>query len=602
MVSRPCCPSAGLATGSQTHVAAAPQTGAMGIHDVNFPLVTSSGPYWNACRLKTPPRSLAFDERDTSQGSAHGPVGLAGSPAATASHRTADARCAHGCPGGWRWHYRGHGGRCSERSRQPRPRGGLPPTHLGFHDGLDRAGAEPARTCRWSIWRDGSVRSAPAVSGADPSWPWPRSRRVCATCASMRTLFSAIRCIWKAMCSDAVRCARKPRLDSKPGSRSPCWRPSRSRNDSASRSQRAAWLRQPVGRPAAPCARLPGAGADTRTRVASPVDIVEVRPGRGGVMARTATGRVVQARHLVFATGYELAKGVPTAGHAIASTWAIATRPQPRRLWPERCFIWEASDPYLYLRATPDDRIICGGEDEEFADERSRDALLPRKTATLERKLKALLPRVDARADFAWCGSFGGSTSGTPTIGPVPGMPRCYAVLGYGGNGITFAALAAQMLRSHVMGCRIPTRTCSRSGGGDGEHRYAAAPAPSPSRLGSSPRAHPEDVALPWAEIHIEAGGFHFVSVAVVGVTRHPIVEAPPGGGAEIVPRHVHTRRRTVPVQSSRRRAQCSSFLCPSTRPRCSGSSGCPASRCDRRGAIRRFGRPRLLDGARRRS
>ena len=37
-------------------------------------------------------------------------------------------------------------------------------------------------------------------------------------------------------------------------------------------------------------------------------------------------------------------------------------------------------------------------EDEDFADERSRDALLPRKTATLERKLHALLPTVDARA------------------------------------------------------------------------------------------------------------------------------------------------------------------------------------------------------------
>ena len=31
--------------------------------------------------------------------------------------------------------------------------------------------------------------------------------------------------------------------------------------------------------------------------------------------------------------------------------------------------IWEASDPYLYMRATADGRVICGGEDEEFSDE-----------------------------------------------------------------------------------------------------------------------------------------------------------------------------------------------------------------------------------------
>ena len=60
------------------------------------------------------------------------------------------------------------------------------------------------------------------------------------------------------------------------------------------------------------------------------------------------------------------------------------------------------------------------------------------------------------RAEFAWCGSFGGSATGTPTIGPVPGLPHCYAVLGYGGNGITFAALAAQLLRADVEGAPDP--------------------------------------------------------------------------------------------------------------------------------------------------
>ena len=49
--------------------------------------------------------------------------------------------------------------------------------------------------------------------------------------------------------------------------------------------------------------------------------------------------------------------------------------------------IWEASDPYLYIRTTPDGRVICGGEDEDFADDEKRDALIPRKTATLRRKL-----------------------------------------------------------------------------------------------------------------------------------------------------------------------------------------------------------------------
>ena len=192
------------------------------------------------------------------------------------------------------------------------------------------------------------------------------------------------------------------------------------------------------------------------TTVAWPVEIAKVTPRAAGVRADTADGRTIDARLLVFATGYELPVGVPRAGHSIASTWAIATRPQPRRLWPGRCFIWEASDPYLYVRTDPAGRVICGGEDEEFADSASRDALLPAKTRTLERKLQALLPGLDARADFAWCGSFGGSTTGTPSIGPVPGLANCYAVLGYGGNGITFSAMAAQVLRSRILGTADP--------------------------------------------------------------------------------------------------------------------------------------------------
>lgn len=187
-------------------------------------------------------------------------------------------------------------------------------------------------------------------------------------------------------------------------------------------------------------------------RVLTPVEITAVEASRSGVRATTAHGPVLSANDLVFATGYELPRGVPRAGHSIISTYAIATRPQPGRLWHSRGFIWEASEPYLYLRVGPAGRIICGGEDEPFADAGRRDALIADKTAVLEDKLQRLLPGVDARADYAWTGTFGASETGTPSIGPIPDMPRCHAVLGYGGNGITFSALAAQMLRSQITG------------------------------------------------------------------------------------------------------------------------------------------------------
>ena len=108
---------------------------------------------------------------------------------------------------------------------------------------------------------------------------------------------------------------------------------------------------------------------------------------------------MISAGHVVLATGYELAPFVPAKDHRILSTWAIATRPQKRRIWPHEALIWEASDPYLYMRSTRDGRVICGGEDEEFADERQRDALIADKVgdAVSQAEAAAAWPRHRAR-------------------------------------------------------------------------------------------------------------------------------------------------------------------------------------------------------------
>lgn len=188
----------------------------------------------------------------------------------------------------------------------------------------------------------------------------------------------------------------------------------------------------------------------------APVEVASVETGGGRVVALTEGGATVTGRHLVFATGYELPKYVPRKGHRIVSTYCIATRPQPNALPADMPFVWEASDPYLYLRSDQDGRIICGGEDEDFVDEDRRDALLERKTVTIRDKLRRLMPGIDPDPAYAWCGSFGASTTGTPSIGAVPKLAGCYAVLGYGGNGITFSMMAAQMLRGLIAGSGDP--------------------------------------------------------------------------------------------------------------------------------------------------
>jgi glycine/D-amino acid oxidase-like deaminating enzyme len=41
-------------------------------------------------------------------------------------------------------------------------------------------------------------------------------------------------------------------------------------------------------------------------------------------------------------------------------------------------------------------------------------------------------------------------------IGTIPAAPNCYAAFGYGGNGITFSALAADLIAGLINGDRDP--------------------------------------------------------------------------------------------------------------------------------------------------
>jgi glycine/D-amino acid oxidase-like deaminating enzyme len=184
----------------------------------------------------------------------------------------------------------------------------------------------------------------------------------------------------------------------------------------------------------------------------APVEAVSVEGGRSKVLVQTKQGPAIEAQHLVLATGYELMDLVPSAAHKIISTFAIATKRQERAVWPEAAFIWEASDPYLYMRATADGRVICGGEDEEFQDEDRRDAMLPDKAMRIAAKLKKLFPHLDIEPEFSWTGSFGTTTTGLPYMGALPGKPRIFAVQGYGGNGITFSQIASEIVSSHIAG------------------------------------------------------------------------------------------------------------------------------------------------------
>jgi glycine/D-amino acid oxidase-like deaminating enzyme len=190
--------------------------------------------------------------------------------------------------------------------------------------------------------------------------------------------------------------------------------------------------------------------------MAANVEVTGVEQTRSRVRLTTKNGHSIIAKYAVFCTGYELMKFARPKGYKIISTWAMATRPQPDKSWPSKSLIWEAADPYLYMRTTGQGRVIVGGEDEPFSDDDLRDKLIPKKIAAIAKKAKRIFPNIDFTPDYAWTGSFGESPTGLPAIGPIPEMPRCYAVLGFGGNGITFSMLAAQLISRHMQGINDP--------------------------------------------------------------------------------------------------------------------------------------------------
>ena len=183
------------------------------------------------------------------------------------------------------------------------------------------------------------------------------------------------------------------------------------------------------------------------------VEITDIRSiGNWNVVA-TSKGEILQAKHVVFCTGYEFLNSVANQGHRIVSTWALATRSNhPRPQWLKDYVVWEASDPYLYFRSTPDGRIIVGGEDEESATAFQDSVKLSSKSRILRQKLSDLLAIPIEEADYQWAAAFGITTDGLPMIGLVPGLNNVYAAMGYGGNGITFSQIAAEIVSAAIFG------------------------------------------------------------------------------------------------------------------------------------------------------
>jgi glycine/D-amino acid oxidase-like deaminating enzyme len=188
-------------------------------------------------------------------------------------------------------------------------------------------------------------------------------------------------------------------------------------------------------------------------RIWSPATISGLAADRTGVTLTTDGGDEIACGAAVFCTGYEILKQVPDAGHDIKSTWAFASKPvEAAPDWLADHLIWEGSDPYIYLRLTRDRRIVAGGEDEDFSEKHEDRKLLKAKTDLVAAKIRQLIPDLAFEIEYRWAGAFGESDTGLPFIDAVPGQPNCFAVMGFGGNGITYSKVAAEIVPTLIAG------------------------------------------------------------------------------------------------------------------------------------------------------
>lgn len=192
-------------------------------------------------------------------------------------------------------------------------------------------------------------------------------------------------------------------------------------------------------------------------RIFDKTDLVKKEHNNKGARLTTQYGNVIKARKVIYCNGFESVEMIKDKFVDLLSTYAIVGEvSEDDHSHISETLFWNTADPYIYMRTTDDNRILIGGEDEEFVDTTKRDSMITERSAKLKKKLTKLVPGMKFRTDFAWAGTFGETKDGLPYIGIHPNFPSAYFVLGFGGNGITFSVIGMDMVSATLAGRKHP--------------------------------------------------------------------------------------------------------------------------------------------------
>jgi len=172
-----------------------------------------------------------------------------------------------------------------------------------------------------------------------------------------------------------------------------------------------------------------------------------------GIHLQTDREIGVRCKHLVLATGYESQSFLRQRVASNRSSYAMVTEPVEAGLgWLARTLVWESARPYLYMRSTADGRLLMGGEDDRVDLPARRDRAVLGKSRRIIQKVRKLLPELDIEESFAWAGTFAETDDGLPFFGPhAQHGPRVHFAMAYGGNGIAYSMIGAELIRRRIL-------------------------------------------------------------------------------------------------------------------------------------------------------
>lgn len=173
-----------------------------------------------------------------------------------------------------------------------------------------------------------------------------------------------------------------------------------------------------------------------------------------GVEITTEFGYKIKCKKVIVATGYNTSLFTKRNFATMTTTFNVATKPvNSFDGWNDKILIRDNEDPYNYLRTTPDNRLIIGGEDISFLPGIFDKDMANIKYDILENRLKSMFPNINnIEIDYKYCGTFASTPDNLGFVGPDPQHHNLWYCLGYGANGILFAILGGLWLSNLYLG------------------------------------------------------------------------------------------------------------------------------------------------------